>query len=189
MSDVVRDSPQASTAKPWPKAYVDEQALACRKIGAPSLCRRAAERAWDAGHYAQANTLLDEMCQRQLGADACIAGNSLKKLGAQLNDIKPAKALPCGTFRSVNALGLMRDIEFSDRGAVSTGPSKMQARLVNGIVRVRHDKGNDFALRPIGTQWLLGLDSWHRYTVFERQGGKTICTPPTGEDERAFSDS
>lgn len=186
MSDVVRDSPQASMGKPLPKAYVEEQAHACRKIGAPNLCRRAAERAWDSAQYALANTLLDDMCQRQLGADACIASNGLKKLGAQFNDLQPARALPCGTFRSINALGLMREIEFGDRGAVSTGLSKMQARLVNGIVRVRHDKDNDFALRTIGTRWLLGLDSWHRYTVFEWQGGKTSCTPPTGEDESAL---
>ena len=180
-----RDTMPGSPVPNWPPAYFNELASACQKISSPELCRQATARLWDAGHYLPAKALLSHACQRQLGKLACMGHEALEKLGApRLADIKPAKFLPCGTFHSLNGLGLMRELEFTDRGLVNTQQDPMQARIMNGTVRVRHDKGGDFIFLPIGTQWLLGADPWHRYTVFERQGGKSICiSPPMAEDQ------
>jgi hypothetical protein len=186
MVEVSRDAPLSQT---WPKPFVEDLMSACYKIGSPALCRQATERAWDAGQYLPAKALLEHTCQLRLGALACLGNQALQRLGTQLTELKPAKTLPCGSYKPLNALGLLRELEFTDRGMVSAATDRMHARVINGMVHVRHDKGADFIFRPIGSQWLLGADPWHRYTVFERQGGKSSCTPPNAADDRAFKDS
>ena len=185
MSDVVRD-PQQHSTQPWPKAYIDEQLNACRKIDTPGLCNRVAERLWDAGQYLQAKAVLDDACRRRLSQEACQASEGLKKLPPQLTPAKATKVLPCGHYVAANKLGLMREIEFGDRGSANTPQAQMRARISDGAVRIRHDKGDDFVLRPLSNQWLLGADPWHRYALFERRGGKAKCTPPTAKDERSL---
>jgi|GEM_PF-4689892 len=187
ISEVTRDTALGRTDQTWPQAYLDEFSNACQKIGSPELCRQATARMWNAGHYLRAKALLNHACQLQLDSHACMASKALERLGTQLADIQPAKSLPCGIFRPLNMLGLMRELEFTDRGMVNIAQDPMQARLVNGMVQVRHDKGADFIFRPIGTGWLLGADPWHRYTVFERQGGQAICSPPPGTSEHRTS--
>jgi len=187
MSGVVPDA-QLHSTQPWPKAYIEEQLNACRKIDTPGLCNRVAERLWDAGQYLQAKAVLDDACRRKLSEEACRASEGLKKLPPQITPAKATKLLPCGHYVAANKLGLMRSIEFGDRGFANTALALMRARMWEGAVRIRHDKGDDFVLQPLSNQWLLGADPWHRYALFERQGGKANCSPPTASDERSMRD-
>lgn len=149
----------------------------CQQVPHGGFCARVAELAWDAGDPAQALAALTLACTPGADPSACERVPALQALGASLQP-RAATALPCGSYRADG--GLMDTLDFGDAGLVGIGwGSQLRARLENGDIRIRHDKGGDFVLRPLPGGQLLGLDRWTRYQVFAPTGeGTSQCAAP-----------
>lgn len=74
----------------------------------------------------------------------------------------------------------MDTLDFGDAGLVGIGwDSQLRARVEGGDIRIRHDKGGDFVLRPLPGGQLLGMDQWTRFQVFTATGeGASSCSAP-----------
>lgn len=149
----------------------------CRKVPHGGFCTRVAELSWEAGDPQQAVQALAAACPPGNETSACERLPALQAVGASLRP-QPATALPCGNYRSDG--GLMDTLDFGDAGLVGVGwSSPLRARVESGDIRIRHDKGGDFVLRPLPGGQLLGLDSWTRFQVFAPTGeGATGCSAP-----------
>ena len=145
----------------------------CLAHSGGSFCRSVAEQQWTAAHYAEAIAALQAGCTAG-DTRACDAHAPLKALGAPLK-LQPAQALPCGTYTSEG--GLMDTLAFADGGRVEVGMgSTLRARLEDGRIRIRHDRGGDFVLAPLASGELVGTDEWTRFQVFRRQGAASTCS-------------
>lgn len=146
----------------------------CRQVPNATFCGRVAEAEWDAGGYGAALEALGRACAPGGAQSACQALPGLRTVQAALQP-QPATALPCGAFKADH--GLMDTLAFGDDGLVGVGfGSTLRARVENGDIRIRHDKGGDFVLRPLPGGALLGLDAWTRYQVFTATGdGQAQC--------------
>lgn len=158
--------------------HLDRSLALCQRSGSAKVCGAAAEKLWNAGRYLDARAALTLACERGGDKDACGKTAPLAALTAADLRAAPATALPCGAYAAES--GLMSELGFGDAGRVEGGfGSVMRARLENGLIRIRHDKGGDFVFKAIGGDRLLGLDSWNRYAVYRRgEGGADRCAPP-----------
>ena len=166
-------------------APLPAQALAtlpalCAKHGSAKVCSEVAEQLWIGGRLADARAALDIACKRGGDPEACRHATAL----AGVASLQPQRAerLPCGRY--VAATGLMSELDFGDRGLVASLGDPLRARIEQGQVRIRHDKGGDFVFAPVAGDVLLGMDSWNRYAVYTRDGGATTCAAPTVYTEK-----
>lgn len=145
----------------------------CLAHAGGSFCRSVAEQQWTAADYAAAITALQAGC-RGGDARACEAHAPLEALGTPMT-LQPAQALPCGTYASES--GLMDTLVFGDGGRVEVGMgTTLRARLEDGRIHIRHDRGGDFVLAPLASGELVGTDAWTRFQVFRRKGPAGTCS-------------
>ncbi|HDS1091951.1 hypothetical protein [Stenotrophomonas maltophilia] len=149
----------------------------CREVAHGGFCERVAELSWDAGDPLLAVQALAAACTPGNDTATCERLPALQALGASLRP-QPATALPCGNYRADG--GLMDTLDFGDNGLVGVGwNSHLRARVEEGDIRIRHDRGGDFVLRPLPGGQLLGLDTWTRFQVFTPTGdGPGRCSAP-----------
>jgi hypothetical protein len=173
----MRDVFAERDALPLPAAQLDYAAAACDRTGTANVCQRAAEALWNAARFADAVPLLRRACDA--GGDDALCGHARALAALPPADLRPQtpQTLPCGDYASGD--GLYGTLAFGDRGRVSLGIGQtLRARLEDGRVRIRHDKGGDFVLQPIGGGRYLGIDRWTQYAVYTRQGGASECAAP-----------
>ncbi|MDR1351275.1 MAG: hypothetical protein LBJ59_11005 [Zoogloeaceae bacterium] len=175
-------------AKIFSSLYADPQPLAakdlerlpalCAENVSSVLCQKVAEKLWDGGRYLDAAQSLRRACAAPIGdASVCARIAPLAALDAQALSKPAAEELPCGHYLA--ATGLMSEFTFVDKGKVEGSfGSMLRARLENGLVRIRHDKGGDFVLRRLADGRLLGLDAYNRYALYNRDGGQERCAAP-----------
>ncbi|RPE79876.1 hypothetical protein [Vulcaniibacterium tengchongense] len=174
-----------SDPKPLPAARLDALPALCARDGSAAVCNKAAEALWDGGRYLPARDALQVACERGGDPQACELAAPLAGLDAAALAAKPAKALPCGAYAGN---GLIGDLNFGDRGLVEAGAATvLRARIENGDIRIRHDKGGDFVLKPVAGGRLLGVDSWNRFAVYEAQGKAGRCAPPVAYKEKPLA--
>ena len=163
---------------PLSAAHLDRSLALCQRGGSAKVCGEAAEKLWSGGRYLDARSALSVACERGQDKEACGKATPLAALTAADLIAAVPVALPCGDYAAES--GLMSELGFGDAGRVEGGfGSVMRARLENGLIRIRHDKGGDFVFKVIGGDRLLGLDSWNRYSVYRRgEGGADRCAPP-----------
>ena len=171
------DAPLAST-------QLDALPALCERQGSAKTCGIVAEELWNGGRYADARTALRDACERGGDPEACRHTASLASLDDSALRAAPADALPCGRY--VAETGLMSELDFGDRGRVEGIGGALRARLQDGLVRVRHDKGGDFVFRRLGDDRLLGLDDWNRYALYRREGEPGTCAAPVAFVETAM---
>lgn len=177
MVEAVSSVLSPSTPVVVPAAQRQQLLQLCQQVGHGGFCSRVAELSWESGDPLQAVQVLATACAPGKDSAACERLPALRALGASLRP-QPATALPCGTFRAAG--GLMDTLDFGDAGRVGIGwDSQLRARVEEGDIRIRHDKGGDFVLRPLPGGHLLGLDTWTRFQVFVPTGeGASTCSPP-----------
>lgn len=136
------------------------------------FCREVAEEQWKARDFPQAMAALQLSCRRG-DERACELHAPLQALGAAPLP-QPATAVPCGEYRSEG--GLLDALAFGDGGLVGMGMgAQAHARLEDGAIRLRHDKGGDFVFQTLPGDRLVGMDEWTRMRVFQRVGGPAQC--------------
>lgn len=141
------------------------------------FCTEVAEQQWDAGDLQHATAALALACTAG-DSRACAFAPPLQQLGADLTP-QAAATLPCGAYVSQRAL--MDSLRFGDRGLVDMGMGQLRARLEDGAIRIRHEQGGDFVLKPLPNGDLLGMDQWTRFQRFQRtpaEGDPARCVPP-----------
>lgn len=144
------------------------------------FCRELADAQWKAEDYTHALEALQAGC-RAGDARACELHAPLQALGVPPTPL-PATALPCGEYRADG--GLLDTLDFGDGGLVGFGlGTQARARLEDGTIRLRHDRGSDFAFRLLPGGRLVGMDQWTRMRVYQRSGGSAVCTPPVTFNE------
>lgn len=160
-----------------PAAQLAELMQLCRSQPNGDFCSSVAEVHWDAGQYLLARDALQLACSPGQNSSACGKAAGLTDLRQSDLSAAPASVLPCGDYRA--STGLIDELGFGDRGlvALSLG-SQLRARLENGRVHLRHDKGDDFVFRSLDRQRLLGIDQWNRYALYQREGGAEHCSAP-----------
>lgn len=175
--------------KPLPAARTREVAAMCERFQTPDLCRKSLEQLWRATRFAEAAGLMGKMCQWRVGDDSCDRAGQLKQV--KLTDsLEPAKSLPCGEYK-VTVSALTGDLNFGDRGLVPMPlGGQLRARLENGVIKMRHDKGGDFIFARLDDNTLLGLDSWNRFEVLKRaEAPAQACQLPVSFKEVPLSTS
>ncbi|MDR2364623.1 MAG: hypothetical protein LBD68_02040 [Zoogloeaceae bacterium] len=166
-------------AVPLAAEALDSLPALCAENVSSNLCKEVAEKLWEGGRYLEAARSLRRACAAPIGdASVCAEAEALAQLDAQaLAQPTGGDALPCGHYLA--ATGLMSEFTFTDRGKVEASfGATLRARLENGLVRIRHDKGGDFVLRRLADGRLLGIDTWNRYAIYNRDGGQDRCAPP-----------
>lgn len=164
-------------AVPLAAGNLDHAAAMCTRSGSAKVCNNAAGKLWAAGRYLQARDALQLACDQGRDPEACKQVEPLAALRDQDLQPAPSTQLPCGDYAA--ATGLMSELKFGDRGIVEgVAGSRMRARLENGLVRMRHDKGGDFVLRVLDEQRMLGVDDWNEFALYQRQGGADRCSAP-----------
>lgn len=168
---------------PLPDAQLAGLPALCARHGSARICAKVAEELWVGGRYTKSRDALRIGCERGGDPMACERFAPLSTLGdAQLKPL-PAKALPCGRYVA-DSSALMSELDFGDRGIVTGFSGDLRARLEDGRVRIRHDKGGDFVLQRIADDRLLGIDDWNRYAVYRRDGGAASCAAPVVFEEK-----
>lgn len=163
--------------------HLDRSIAMCDRTGSAKVCNNAAGKLWAAGRYLQARGALQTACSEGGDPDACKKAEPLQDMTGKDQRFAPATQLPCGDYAA--ATGLMSELKFGDRGMVEGGfGSRMRARLENGQVRIRHDKGGDFVFRVLDAQRMLGTDSWNEFALYERKGGADRCSAPVAYAEK-----
>ncbi len=166
---------------PIPPAGLDALPALCREDPSATTCGKVAEELWSAGRLAEAREALQTACTRGEDADACSRLAPLRSVAVETLRTTPATALPCGRFFA--ATGLMRELDFGDRGLVTGLGGVQRARLDDGRVRLRHDKDGDFVFVALDDGRLIGIDEWNRYAVYDREGGPRSCAAPIAFEE------
>lgn len=176
----------ALMAKAMASAFGPDQPLAtpqlndlqslCQAHPGGGFCGKVAKEFWTAGHYLAARDMLRLACTAGGESDACPQADALAALTTSQVNAAPLRSLPCGQYSST--MGLMSEFAFEDHGIIVTPGSRMRARLEQGLVHIRHDKGGDFVLKSLGDGRLLGLDEWTRYAVYQRNGANQQCKAP-----------
>ena len=167
----------AAKASPLPAAQLDEITTLCRTQTGGTFCANAAEALWDAGRLIPARDALQRACTLGKHPRACERAAPLAGLDAKALTPVAATALPCGSY--VAGQGLMDHLPFGDGGMIDSGfGGKLRARLVDGDIRVRHDQGDDFVFKRLVNGNLIGMDSWNRYSYYERTGEAQQCSAP-----------
>lgn len=154
--------------------------VGCRQARSAKACTALAEQDWIAGRYASARDTLVDACQGRLDAQACKHAQGLKVIALSDAPARRKPQQPCGTYASGEG-GLFDVFRFGDDRAVaasSDGEPTMRYRLREDQVLVRHDKGDDFVLRWLGDDTLVGMDDWTRFTVYLRGVPETCAALP-----------
>ena len=177
-SDTTFFSGMYADKKPLSAAQLDEVAAMCSRFKTPELCRKAVQQLWRAQRFSQATILFGDLCKAQLDEHACARHTQLTKLSFP-KTLPPATALPCGEYRSTVS-SLTGTLQFKDRGMVTIAlGSQLRARLEDGLIKLRHDKGGDFIFTQLDTNTLLGMDDWNSFEVFHRENPpQQLCQPP-----------
>jgi len=177
MAETMKSMVSPSTPVVVPRGQRQQLLQLCQQRPHERFCARVAELAWESGDHLQAVQALALSCATGAEATDCAHLPGLQAVGSALMP-QPATALPCGSFHSDG--GLMDTLAFGDAGLVGTGwNSHLRARIEEGDIRIRHDKGGDFVLRPLPGGQLLGLDKWTRYQVFTATGdAPASCSAP-----------
>lgn len=155
----------------------------CTKVGESGFCEDVAKLQWTAGNFQQGRAALQVACD---GGDerSCRQASALLQLGEALVQ-HPAAAVPCGHYAASG--GLMDELTFGDGGMVEVGfGSRVRARVQDGQIRMRHERGADYVLQPLANGDLLGLDDSTRFQRFQRQPGNAQCSAPLVFDETPF---
>lgn len=167
----------AADASPLPAAQLDEITTICQAQTGGTFCAKAAEALWEAGRLVPARDALQRACTQGKDPRACERAAPLARLDAQALTPLAATALPCGSY--VASQGLMDHLPFGDGGMLDSGfGGKLRARLVDGDIRVRHDQGDDFVFKRLANGNLIGMDSWNRFSYYERTGEAQQCSAP-----------
>ena len=165
-------------AAPLADTPLGELLQLCRAHPDASFCSKVAVAHWEAGHYATASDAMQLACKAGGDESTCSRAQTLTALPAADLATVAATTLPCGDYQA--STGLMSELSFGDQGLVAMGfGSELRARLENGAIHIRHDKGGDFVLKPLRNGSLLGVDQWNRYAVYQRTGGAASCSAPT----------
>jgi len=173
--------------KPLTLKQLQELDASCEKHQTPELCQKTLEQLWLANRFVQARDLLGRMCRSKIDENSCLRFQQLSSLKLD-NRAEQASAVPCGEFKGTVS-SLIGTLDFMDRGLLALGmESKVRARIEDGLVKIRHDKGGDFVFAKLGEDVLLGLDSWNQYEVYRREilPSKT-CLPPVAYVEQPLS--
>ncbi|MEI2457104.1 hypothetical protein [Lysobacter firmicutimachus] len=143
--------------------------IACDDIGSGGACESLAEQEWIAGRYASTRAISQSTCDRRLSKNAC--DRAARWTGTALRDAPPRQSprQPCGWYVSDDG-SLFGGLRFDDGNAALSedDAATMPYRLREDEVLVRHDKGDDFVLRWIDADTLVGQDDWTRYHVYRR---------------------
>ena len=160
-----------------PATQLDEVLQLCRQHPDAGFCNKVADAHLDAGQYLGARAALQLACTAGNEERTCQRAQTLHGLGTADLVAVAATALPCGDYSADS--GLIDALSFGDQGLVSMlGNGVLRARLQDGAVHIRHDKGGDFVLQPLADGRLLGVDTWSRYALYQRNGGATHCDAP-----------
>ena len=162
--------------KPLPASRLNTLPAMCLGNDSAGLCQKVADQLWIAGRYAEAVPMLNRACKPLKDTAACDLAKQLVSIDEKALAAPAPDALPCGHY--VSSKGLLSEPTFGDRGKVKTNFSTLRARLENGLVRIRHDRGDDFVLRRLADGRLLGIDTWNQYAVYVRDGGPSTCAAP-----------
>lgn len=167
----------AAKPSPLPAIQLDEITTLCQAQTGGTFCAKAAEALWDAGRLVPARDALQRACTHGKDPRACQRAAPLATLDAKALTPVAATALPCGSY--VASQGLMDHLPFGDGGMIDSGfGGKLRARLVDGDIRVRHDQGDDFVFKRLANGNLIGMDSWNRFSYYERTGEAQQCSAP-----------
>lgn len=142
---------------------------ACLNGVSASACTLAAQEAWTAGRYVDARPMLQHACDAPISSpDACALADSLEPLTPEVLALPAPGHLPRGAFK--RPMGTLRELVFGDDGAVKDGDGAlaMKARRENGLVKMQHNQGGDFAFKQLGDRYLLGVDYWNQLALFVR---------------------
>ncbi len=158
-------------------ASLDGLPALCRDHPQRVTCNAIADELWSGGRLLAARDALAIACRDGNDADACKHADALSSLTAANATLRLAQAVPCGGYTSANN-SMFSEFNFGDAGLVDLGGmGSMRARLVDGRIHVRHDKGGDFVFAVLADGRLAGLDEWTRYAVLAPTGGPAQCTP------------
>lgn len=155
----------------------------CTQVGETGFCREVATLQWTAGNLQEGREALQVACD---GGDetSCRQATALLQLGGDLMP-HPASAVPCGHY--VASGGLLDELTFGDGGMVEVGfGSRVRARVQDGQIRMRHERGGDYVLQSLANGDLLGLDDSMRFERFQRQPGDAQCSAPLVFDAVPF---
>ncbi|MDR0672317.1 MAG: hypothetical protein LBF93_01375 [Zoogloeaceae bacterium] len=168
----------SDAAKPLAAGTLDRLPALCVENASSALCQEVAEKLWDGGRYLDAAKSLRHACAAPIDdASVCAGAEALAALDAGALAQPATEILPCGHYLA--ATGLISELTFTDNGNVGVGLGvTLRARLENGLVRIRHERGGDFVLRRLADGRLLGLDSFNRYALYSRDGGQERCAAP-----------
>lgn len=170
--------------EPLPAPALDPLPALCAKHGSAKVCNEVAKQLWAGARHADARAALRIACERGGDPDACRHAAALGTVASLRT--QRAERLPCGRY--VAETGLMGELDFGDRGLVASIGGQLRARIENGQVRIRHDKGGDFVFVPVEGDALIGIDRWNRYAVYSREGGAATCAAPTVYIERPLGE-
>ncbi len=175
--------------KPLPQEQLNEAAQMCQRHRSPDLCNKALEQIWRGQQFELGREMLSAMCDAHLDDKACERFDVLDQIEfpAQL----PASTgLPCGEYFSTVS-SLTGDLKFGDRGMVKFGFGiSARARLEDGLIKIRHDKGGDFVFARLNDDQLIGLDTWNQYELYQRDAKpRKACAAPIVYKEVPLSDT
>lgn len=178
-----------ATRKPLPSSRLDAVEAMCTRHRTPELCRKAIDQLWVAQRREAAVRLLEQSCTAGLDESRCKNLPQLQSLRLSSALTSP-RELPCGEFES-SGPALLSTLEFGNRGRVQIGfGSSPTARIEDGTIRIRHDKGGDFVFAMLDESTLLGMDDFTSMAVFKRDKAPAqSCTPPIKYAETALSTS
>lgn len=145
--------------------YTNTMATLCRSGVSANLCGEAAKAQWLSGQYLAARDTLQVACAAPINdPSACKDVANLASLTEQ--DIaSPAPGIPTGAFALIETGD--PDFTLDEEGTVKMkGIAPVKAQEENGIIRIRHNKGGDFAFRRAGKDKLIGLDFWNQVKVY-----------------------
>ena len=155
----------------------------CTQVGETDFCKEVATLQWTAGNLQDGRAALQVACE---GGDetSCRQAAALLPLDGKLVP-QAASAVPCGHYAASG--GLLDEVTFGDGGLVEFGfGSQVRARVEDGQIRMRHERGGDYVLQPLPNGDLLGLDQWLRFERFQRQPGDAQCSAPLVFDAVPF---
>ncbi|MFT8210095.1 MAG: hypothetical protein ACMZI0_04855 [Symbiopectobacterium sp.] len=145
--------------------YTDTMANLCRSGISGDLCENAARAQWLSGQYLAARDTLQVACSSPINdSSACEYVANFAALTEQ--DIaSPAPGIPSGAFARRETGN--PDFTIAEDGTVEMdGIAPVKAQEEKGIIRIRHNKGGDFAFRRAGKDKLIGLDFWNQLKVY-----------------------
>ncbi len=175
--------------KPLSNEQLSELGQACERWQTPELCRKVNSHLWRGGKYSAARDLLKQRCELKLDEQACENYKSMASLTFSAT-LPAATELPCGLYKSLGG-SLSGDLDFQDRGLIPLGLGAIvRARLEEGRIKMRHDKGGDFIVAQLDANTLLGIDEWNEFAVYRRVTAPAqACAAPVVYKEVPLSDS